>query len=102
MGLGIIVMIPRRFSSYCNGITSIKQQFGFRKNRRTVERQIVENANEHEVSLHFSFVDCKAAFYTIWRLALYRPTGVDPNITSLIETMYDNVECAVVNNCPLT
>ena len=61
--------------------------------------------NEHQIPLHFIFVDFKAAFDAIWRGALWkmlRSTGVDPKITSLIEAMCDNVECAVVINCQMT
>ena len=83
-----------------------KKQFGFRKNRGTLDaiffvRQITEKAKNHQVPLHFNCVDFKAAFGTIWRVALWkmlRSIGVDPKITSLIETMYNNVECAVVIN----
>ena len=85
-----------------------KQQFGLRKNRGVVDaifivRQIMEKAKEHQVSLHF--VDVKAAFYIIWRGALWkmlRSIGVDLKITPLIEIMYDNVECAVVISGQLT
>ena len=35
-----------------------------------------------------------------WKML--RSTRVDPNITSLIEAMYDKVECAVVINYQLT
>ena len=61
----------------------------------------MEKANEHQAPLHINFVDFKAAFNTILRRALWkmlRYVGVDPNITSLIEDMYDNVECAVIIN----
>ena len=59
----------------------------------------------HQVLLHLNFVDFKAAFDIIWRWALWkmlRYIGMDPKITSLIEAMYDNVGCAVVNNGQLT
>ena len=61
----------------------------------------MEKANENQVPLHLNVVDFKAAFDTIWKGALWkmlRPIWVDPKITSLIEAMYNNVECAVVIN----
>ena len=47
-----------------------KSQFGFRPGRGTVDaifivRQIIEKAKEHQVQLHFNFVDFEAAFDTI-------------------------------------
>ena len=49
-----------------------KQRFGFRKNRRTVDvifivQHIKKKAKEHQVPLHFNFVDFKAAFDYIER-----------------------------------
>ena len=51
------------------------------------------------------FMDFKAAFDIIWRGALWkmlRYIGMNLKITSLIEAMYDNVDCAVVINGQLT
>ena len=50
-------------------------------------------------------MDFEAAFDTIWREVLWkmlRSFGVDPKITSLIETMYDDAEYAIVINGQLT
>ena len=50
-------------------------------------------------------MDFKAAFNAIWRGALWKKLGyfgVDPEITSLIEAIDENVECAVVFNGQLT
>ena len=60
-------------------------QFGFRQGRGTVDvifivRQIIEKAREHQVPLHFNFIDFKSAFDTVWRKALWRmmiAIGVD-------------------------
>ena len=54
-----------------------KSQFGFRAGKGTVDaifvvRQIIEKSREHNVSLHFNFIDFKAAFDTIWREALWK------------------------------
>ena len=48
-----------------------ESQFGFRPYRGTVDaifitRQILEKAKEHNVPLHFNFVEFKAAFDTVW------------------------------------
>ena len=71
------------------------------KNRGTVDAifivlQIKETAKEHQVPLHLNCVNLKAAFDIIRREALWkmlRSIRVDYKITSLIEAMYDNVEC---------
>ena len=87
-----------------------ESQFGFRPGRGTFDaifilRQLIENAKEHKVPLHFNFIDFKAAFDTIWRKALWKmllAIGVDPRIVHLIENMYNNTECAVIINGQLT
>ena len=80
-----------------------KQQFGFRKNRGTVDvifivRQITEKANEYQIPLHFNFVDLRLHLIlsggALWKML--RSTVEDPKITSLIEAVYENIECAVV------
>ena len=47
-------------------------QFGFRPGRGTTDaifiiRQLIEKAKEHQIPLHFHFIDFKVAFDTIWR-----------------------------------
>ena len=84
-----------------------KQQFGFTKNRGTVDaafiaRQVMEKANEHQV--HFSVVDFKAAFDNL-ELGIVEDVEVylvDPKITSLIEDLCYNTECAYITNGQLT
>ena len=80
-----------------------EQQFLLRKNRGTVIaivilRQIIEKAKEHHIPLPFDFVDFKVAFYTIWTWTLWKMLIYIGGITSLIEAMCDNVDCAVVIN----
>ena len=85
-------------------------QFGFRKNRGTVDaifivRQILEKARERNVKVHLHFIDFKAAFDTIWRKALWkmmRAIGIDPRIVDIVENIYSNAECAVVVNKQIT
>ena len=85
-------------------------QYGFRPGRGTVDaifivRQIMEKAKERRISLHFNFIDFKAAFDTIWRKALWkmlRSIGVGKKIVNIIEQLYDETECAVIINGHLT
>ena len=77
-----------------------ESQFGFRLGRGTVDaifivRQIMEKAKEHQVPLHFNFIDFKAAFDTIWRKALWKmllAIGVNPKIVRIVEELYNNTE----------
>ena len=89
---------------------NIDSHLGLRKNRGTIDknlivRQIMEKGSKLQVPLHFNYVDFKAAFPIIWRGALWkmlRYIRVEPKVTSLIEAIYDNVECALVTNGQLT
>ena len=54
-----------------------EEQCGFRSSRGTTDavfvvRQIIEKARERRITLHWNFVDFKAAFDTIWREALWK------------------------------
>ena len=79
-------------------------QFGFRPGRGTVDaifvvRQIMEKARERGLRLHFNFIDFKAAFDTIWRKALWmmlNKIGIPNKIVSILKSMYQNTECAVM------
>ena len=79
-------------------------QFEFKQGRGTVDaifvvRQIIEKAREHQVPLHFNFIDFKSAFDTVWRKALWRmmiAIGVDKKIVNIIEALYKDTECAIV------
>ena len=64
----------------------------------------MEKTKEHQVLLHLNVVDFKAAFDTIWRgiVEVGDVYWIDSKIISLIEIMYDNVECAVVISGQLT
>ena len=85
-------------------------QYGFRPGRGTVDaifivRQIMEKAKERRISLHFNFIDFKAAFHTIWRKALWKmltSIGVGKKIVNIIEQLYDETEYAVIINGHLT
>ena len=87
-----------------------EEQCVFRSSRGTTDavfvvRQIIEKARERRIKLHWNFVDFKAAFDTIWRVALWkclRSIGVDQVLVDLIENMYKQTECAVVINGKIT
>ena len=87
-----------------------EEQCGFRNSRGTTDaifvvRQIMEKAKERRVSIHWNFVDFKAAFDTIWREALWkclRSIGVDKALVDLIESMYNQSMCSVMVNGKIT
>ena len=72
-------------------------QFGFRPGRGITDaifiiRQLIEKAKEHQIPLHFHFIDFKAAFDTIWREALWKMLLkiVIPNkFVEIIKNLYD-------------
>ena len=54
-----------------------ESQYGFRAGRGTVDatfivRQIIENAKEKQITLHFYFIEFRAASDTVWRTALWK------------------------------
>jgi hypothetical protein len=79
-------------------------QYGFRPGRGTIDaifviRQVLEKAREHNVPMHFNFIDFKAAFDTVWREALWKmlgTVGVSKKIVNIIRSLYRNTECAVM------
>ena len=87
-----------------------ESQFGFREGRGTVDaifvvRQIMEKAKEHQVDIHFHFIDFKAAFDTIWREALWkmlRAIGISSKIVNIIKNLYLDTKCAVVIDGQIT
>ena len=86
------------------------RQYGFREGRGTMDaifivRQIIEKAKEHNVKIHFNFIDFKAAFDTIWRKALWkmmRSIGINSKIVTILEELYENSTCAVIISGQLT
>ena len=57
------------------------------------------------MDMYFNVADFKAAFGIIWRGAFWKTLtyiGVDQKMTSLIEAMHENVECAIVISGQLT
>ncbi|KAK3865205.1 hypothetical protein Pcinc_029177, partial [Petrolisthes cinctipes] len=87
-----------------------KRQFAFRPGRGTTDaifvvRQMVEKAREKEKHFHFNYVDFKAAFYTIWRKALWRmleAIGIERKIVRIIKECYDKTQCSITVDGDLT
>lgn len=81
-----------------------RSQFGFRPGRGTIDaifimRQLMEKAREHNVPLHYNFVDFKAAFDTVWREALWKMLGevaIEPRIINIIKECYEETLCAIM------
>ena len=81
-----------------------ESQFGFRTGRGTtdaifVARQVLEKAREHNVPVHYNFIDFRAAFDTVWREALWRflsSVGINQRIINIVKGMYQNTQCAVM------
>ena len=86
-----------------------EEQCGFRSSRGTTDaifnvRQVLEKANERHISIHWNFVDFKAAFDTVWREAFkcLLSIGVENNLIDLTKYMYDQTKCAVIVNGKVT
>ena len=79
-------------------------QFGFRPGRGTTDaifiiRQLIEKAKEHQIPIHFHFIDFKAAFDTIWRDALWKmllKIGIPNKLVEIIKNLYDKTECSII------
>ena len=70
-------------------------------------RQIIEKAQAHNVSLHFNFIDFKAAFDTIWREALWKimlHVGIHQKIVTLKKkcTKTQSAQCKLVENLQIS
>ena len=59
----------------------------------------MEKTKKRKIAFHFSFIDFKAAFDTIWHQALWkmlRSIGIGNKTINIIEQLYDEIECAVI------
>ena len=81
------------------------EQAGFRKGRNTTEqifvlRNIIEQVAEWNSSLYLCFVDYEKAFDSIHRETLWRIMrcyGIPTKIVRMVQVMYTNCRCAVVD-----
>ena len=78
-------------------------QFGFRKNRSTIDAIFILNAIVNKVlnskqRLYCAFIDLKAAFDNIYRNALWfklHKCGINLKIVNIIKNVYTNVKSCV-------
>ena len=81
------------------------EQAGFRKGRNTTEqifvlRNIIEQVAEWNTSLYLCFVDYEKAFNSVHRDTLWRIMrcyGIPTKIVRMVQVMYTNCGCAVVD-----
>ena len=81
------------------------EQAGFRAGRGTTEqiyilRNILEQAIEWKANLYVCFVDYEKAFDSVHRDTLWKimkSYGIPQKLISMIRAMYDNSECAVLD-----
>ena len=88
----------------------IDSKFGCRPGRGTTDaifiiRQLIEKAKEHQIPLHFHFIDFKSAFDTIWIEALWKmllKIGVPNKLVEIIKNLYNKTECSIIAGGELT
>ena len=81
-----------------------KEQAGFRENRSTIDqiftlRNILEQVNEWNATLYTQFIDFEKAFDSIHRESLWNIMsiyGIPEELISLTKAIYNNFECAVM------
>ncbi|PIK62384.1 endonuclease-reverse transcriptase [Apostichopus japonicus] len=82
-----------------------QEQAGFRPNRSTTEqiftlRNILEQSNEWNSPLYVHFIDFEKAFDSLHRNSLWnilKEYQIPDKIIRIVKALYDNVECAVVD-----
>ena len=60
---------------------------------------MIEKAKEHQIPLHFHFIDFKGAFDTMWREALWKmllKIGILNKLVEIIKKLYDKTECSII------
>ena len=81
-----------------------KEQAGFRENRSTIDqiytlRNILEQVHEWNATLYTHFIVFEKAFDSVHRESLWNIMtiyGIPEELISLTKAMYNNFECAVV------
>ncbi len=81
------------------------EQAGFRRGRSTTQqifvlRNIVEQAVEWNANIYTCFVDFEKAFDSVRRETLWeimRHYGIPPKLITVVKTMYEGSQCAVVD-----
>ena len=80
-----------------------KEQAGYRRGRGTTEqvfilRNIIEQVNEWQATLHLTFVDFEKAFDSVHRESLWlimKKYGIPEKIVKIVKTFYEDFQCAV-------
>ena len=94
-------------ATFKKGVDNIlrKEQAGFRESRSTIDqiftlRHILEQVNEWNATLYTHFIDFEKAFDSIHRESLWNIMsiyGIPEELICLTKAMYNNFECAVVD-----
>ena len=87
-----------------------QEQAGFRKGRSCVDhiftlRQILEQTHEWNSPLYIAFIDFEKAFDSLHRESLWkilRSYGIPQKLVNVIQALYENFECRVINDNKLT
>ena len=110
-GITLLPVISKIFgrvliSRIKKGVDNIlrKEQAGFRENRSTIDqiftlRNILEQVNEWNATLYTHFIDFEKAFDSIHRESLWNIMsmyGIPEELITLVKAMYNNFECAVL------
>ncbi|XP_078352308.1 uncharacterized protein LOC144637002 [Oculina patagonica] len=111
-GITLLPVISKIFgrvliSRIKNGVDNIlrKEQAGFRENRSTIDqifalRNILEQVNEWSAILYTHFIDFEKAFDSVHRESLWNIMsmyGIPEELIALVKAMYNNFECAVLD-----
>jgi len=82
-----------------------KEHVGFRKGRGTVDqifilRNILEQVNEWNATLHVHFVDFEKAFDSLHRDSLWtimRQYGIPQKLIQMVKTLYEDFQCSIMD-----
>ena len=87
-----------------------KEQAGYRPGRGTTDqvfilRNIIEQSHEWQSSLYLNFIDFEKAFESVHTDSLWiimKAYGIPLKIVELVKALYNNFECAVIEESELT
>ena len=102
-GITLVSCFSKIFTSVLNNRIMKWAEFGFRKNRSTIDAIFILNAIVNKVlnskqRLYCAFIDLKAAFDNIYRNALWfklHKCGINLKIVNIIKNVYTNVKSCV-------
>ena len=87
-----------------------KEQAGYRPGRGTTNqvfilKNIIEQSHEWQSSLYLNFIDFEKVFDSVYRDSLWvimKAYGIPLKIVELVKALYNNFECAVIEESELT